>query len=341
MNALKQGDSVALVAPAKQVSNEIIQNAIETLTQWGLNVFHISNNSDYLDRSLISNISKTSDISTPAFDLQRTAEFQAAIDNPEIKAIFCLRGGYGSIRIIDELDFSKFIEHPKWIIGYSDITVIQQHIFTKYGIPSIHAEMPLHYPPFHHISPSFSSTQTSSSIQLLKDLLFNFNKTSVFFDVNNDLQGEHSRDEKKVVRTGKCTGQIVGGNLAVFCNLLGSESMPDTSGKILFLEDVGEYLYAIDRMMFSLKRAGKLHNLAGLLVGNFTEIKDTEPPFGQSVEKIIFDKVKEFDYPVVFNFPAGHNQQINTPFFFGIDYVMEVSRLSFSLFPNVCHPQIQ
>ena len=207
---------------------------------------------------------------------------QRFLDDTNIKAIFAARGGYGTIRIIDLLDFSIFRNHPKWIIGFSDITVLHSHIQALYKTESIHGQMPLTIP-----------DGSSVSLETLRKALF-----------NEPL--EYTYKSKVKNRSGESNGILIGGNLTLMVMMAGSVSEQDYKGKILFLEDVGEYLYSLDRMMWNLKRAGKLKNLKGLIVGGFTEIKDNDIPFGQTAEQIILDHVQEFDFPVCFNFPAGH-----------------------------------
>lgn len=265
---LQVGDTVAITCPAKKLPRTI-EDAVKLLESWGLNVV----------------LGETVHASWHQFagnDELRTSDFQRFLDDPSVKAIFAARGGYGTIRIIDRLDFSGFRNHPKWIIGFSDITVLHSHIQSLYQTESIHGQMPL-------------SIREGSEISLetLRKALFNeafqYHYTSI---ANN--------------RSAEAEGILIGGNLSLLVMMSGSVSEQDFSGKILFLEDVGEYLYSIDRMMWNLKRAGKLKNLKGLIVGGFTEIKDNDIPFGQTAEQIILDHVQEFDFPVCFNFPAGH-----------------------------------
>lgn len=215
-------------------------------------------------------------------DALRAADLQRFIKDDSIKAIFAARGGYGTIRIIDDVDFLPIKEAPKWIIGFSDITVLHAHIFANFGLQSIHGQMPMTIP-----------DGSAASLQTLKKALFG----EVF---------EYHFSAEKLNRHGEAQGILVGGNLALLLAVSGSVSDLDYDKKILFIEDVGEYLYSIDRMMRTLKRSGKLKNLTGLIVGAFTELKDNDIPFGQTAEEIIFETVKEYNYPVCFNFPAGH-----------------------------------
>ncbi len=289
-NFLQKGDTVALVSTAKKVDFSVVENARKHFEHWGFNVI-------------------TGESATASFyqfsgdDKVRARDFQVQMDQPDVKAIMCLRGGYGSVRIIDKLDFSKFVEHPKWIVGYSDVTVIQNHVLKNYNIASLHAEMPLKFPVFPCVN---------DSLEALKNALF-----GTF---------EPFRGKPNVLnKNGVAKGELVGGNLAILCSLLGSSSEIDMRGKILFLEDVGEYLYAIDRMMMTLKRAGKLDQLAGLAIGQFTDLQDNAIPFGKTVYEIIAEHVANYDYPVMFDIPAGHCE-VNKPLVFGAVYTMEVTK---------------
>jgi muramoyltetrapeptide carboxypeptidase len=289
---LQTGDAVALVSTAKKVDISIVENARKHFENWGLGVV----------------VGKSATASFHQFagdDNVRTEDFQTQLNNPNVKAIVCLRGGYGSVRIIDQLDFSKFAEHPKWIVGYSDVTVIQNHVLKNYNVASLHAEMPLKFPIF---------PTANDSLKGLKNALFGRFQS---------LQLQPNSLNK----TGVAKGELVGGNLAMLCSLQGSSSEIDTCGKILFLEDVGEYLYAIDRMMMTLKRAGKLDRLAGLAIGRFSDLQDNDIPFGKTVYEIIAEHVSAYDYPVLFDIPAGHCET-NKPLIFGAVYTMEVSKES-------------
>ena len=259
---------MAITCPAKKLPVSI-NEAVNLLESWGLNVL----------------LGETVEASWHQFagsDELRTADFQRFLDNPDVKAIFAARGGYGTIRIIDRIDFSGFRDHPKWIIGFSDITVLHSHVQALYKTESIHGQMPLTIP-----------EGSGLSLESLRMALF-----------GESLEYHYTSTIKN--RAGISQGTLIGGNLTLLVMLSGSESEQDYTDKILFIEDVGEYLYSIDRMMWNLKRSGKLTNLKGLIVGSFTEIKDNDIPFGQTAEQIIMEHVREFDYPVCFNFPAGH-----------------------------------
>ncbi|MHB1108349.1 MAG: S66 peptidase family protein [Lutibacter sp.] len=265
---LKKGDTVAIVSTARKISSDQIIAAIKLLEKWGLNV-------------AIGNTIGSEENQFAGNDEARINDFQQQLNNPKVKAIWCARGGYGTVRIVDKLDFSEFKKHPKWIIGYSDITVLHSHIHNL-GIETLHATMPINI-----------EKSSKLSIETLKKSLFGKN-----------LSYEISADEKN--KLGNAEGEIVGGNLSVLYSLLGSNSSIKTNGKMLFIEDLDEYLYHIDRMLMNLKRNGYFNNLKGLIIGGMTNMHDNEIPFGKTSEEIILDCVAEYDFPVVFNFPAGH-----------------------------------
>jgi len=268
---LQPGDTVGILAPARKVSPEEMAPFIEMLTSWGFNV--IEGKHLYGDHNQFSGT-----------DEERTADFQAMLDNEGIRAIFCARGGYGSVRIIDRLDFSRFRKTPKWIVGYSDISVFHAHLGRNLGIQSLHAAMPINFPP---------EGEMNSSMQSLKEAL-------------EGKDPEYIVEAHPLNRPGEAEGYLCGGNLSMLYSIAGSASDLETAGKILFIEDLDEYLYHVDRMMMNLKRAGKLDSLAGLVVGGMSDMNDNPIPFGRTAEEIIADTVQEYDYPVVFGFPAGH-----------------------------------
>lgn len=265
---LKKGDKVAITCPAKKLPSPMT-DAIKLLQSWGLEVV----------------LGKTVDASYHQFagdDELRTKDLQRFIDDDSIKAIFAARGGYGTMRIIDQVDFSRFTQNPKWVIGFSDITVLHAHIYNNYNIQSIHGQMPINIP-----------DASAKSLETLRKALF---CEELIYEVKpNPLN-----------RAGNGSGVLIGGNLSLLVAISGSASDMDYSGKILFVEDVGEYLYATDRLLRTLDRAGKLKTLAGLIVGGFTGVKDNDVPFGQTVSEIIMEVVKNYTYPVCFDFPAGH-----------------------------------
>lgn len=267
-NYLQKGDTVAIVSTARKISSDQIITAIKLLEKWGLNVV-IGNTIGMEDHQFAGN------------DETRINDFQQLLNNPKVKAIWCARGGYGTVRLIDQLDFAEFKKHPKWIIGYSDITVLHSHIHNL-GIETLHATMPINI-----------EKNSNESLETLKKSLFGKN-----------LAYEIPADEKN--KSGNATGELVGGNLSVLYSLLGSKSSIKTDGKMLFIEDLDEYLYHIDRMLINLKRNGYFDNLKGLIVGGMTDMHDNEIPFGKTAEEIILDCVAEYDFPVVFNVPAGH-----------------------------------
>jgi len=254
---LKKGSKIAIVAPARKISREEIASAVKWIEEKGFVAV-------YDDRLFAEYHQLAGD------DDFRASVLQDYLDRDDIDAILCARGGYGTIRIVDKLDFTKFAKHPKWIIGYSDVTVLHAKM-QQLGYQSIHGTMAINF-----------EKNTTSSLESLHDALV----------------GRLKMDGGKM--------QIVGGNLSVLYSMLGSDLFPETDGKILFIEDLDEYLYHIDRMMMALKRAGKLANLKALLVGAFTDMHDNTIPFGMTAKEIIYEKVKDYGYPVIWDFPAGH-----------------------------------
>ena len=267
---LKKGDTIAIVSTARKVSSKELVPAILFAKKMGLEV----------------QLGITIDAEKNQYagdDALRAQDFQDLLDSPHIKAIWCARGGYGTIRMVDVLDFTRFIQHPKWLIGYSDVTVLHSHI-NRLNIPTIHGQM---------------SLEIEKKSQATRDTL------------QQTLFGEHpgisySLDSSLLSRSGKASGILVGGNLSVLYSILDSPSELDWEGKILFIEDLDEMLYHIDRMMQNLKRSGRLTNLAGLIVGGMSQMRDNTIAFGKTAHQIIFEAVAEYQYPVCFNFPAGH-----------------------------------
>jgi len=265
---LKKGDKIAITCPAKKLPKPM-DDAVALLKSWGLEVV----------------IGETVNASYHQFagdDELRASDLQRFIDDDSIKAIVAARGGYGTVRIIDKIDFSRFASHPKWIVGFSDITVLHSHLFANCQAQTIHGQMPVNIP-----DASKYSLDTLRKALFGEELSYRFN--------SHDLN-----------RAGKAAAVLIGGNLSLLVAVLGSASDYNYDGKILFIEDVGEYLYSIDRMIRALDRAGKLKKLAGLIVGGFTDMKDNDIPFGQTVPEIIMEVVKNYNYPVCFDFPAGH-----------------------------------
>jgi len=282
---LKKSDKIAIVAPAGNIPKGM-GDAVKLLESWGLEVV--------IGKSVTSFFYQFA-----GDDKIRADDLQEMLDNDSIKAIFAARGGYGTVRIIDCLDFSKFSDNPKWIIGFSDITVLHSHIQALFGIPTIHGQMPLTIP-----------DATKTSLGTLRMALFGENLS-------------YSYESKFENIIGSAEGILTGGNLAILVSISGSVSEVDYTDKILFIEDVGEYYYSIDRMMRMLKRAGKLKGLKGLIVGGFTSMKDNEPGFGFTTEEIILDVVKEYGYPVATDFPAGHIDN-NNALIFGKKLTLDV-----------------
>jgi muramoyltetrapeptide carboxypeptidase len=272
--SLHPGDTVAIVCPAGYMTRERAQTCIDTLQQWGYTV------------KIGPTLGGASKNYFSGNDDERLADLQAALDNPDVRAILCGRGGYGLSRIIDRIDFSRFRQSPKWIIGYSDITVLHSHMEANFNIATLHAPM----------AAAFDDDGAEGPYVLSLRQALAGDKTA------------YTCSSHPFNRVGQATAPLTGGNLALRAHLAGSSSAVGTEGKILFLEDVGEYLYNIDRMLRQLKRSGRLDRLAGLLLGSFTELKDTSRPFGATAEEIILDCIKEFDFPVAYGFPLGHGR---------------------------------
>lgn len=283
---LKKGDKIGIIAPARKVSKEEMLPAIETLTSWGLEVV--------LGENLFCEQNQFS-----GSDEQRAEDLQTMLSDSSIKAIISARGGYGTLRIIDKIDFSKFIQQPKWIIGYSDITVLHSHIHTL-GVATIHATMPINF------AKNTEATESLRKALFGETLTYNFQTHPLNKNDKNNIEGE-----------------IIGGNLSLLYALSASSSDIDTTGKILFIEDLDEYLYHIDRMMLNLKRSGKVTHLKALVVGGMTDMKDNAIPFGKTAEEIILDAVKEYNYPVYFGFPAGHIDR-NLALYFGKEIKLHI-----------------
>jgi muramoyltetrapeptide carboxypeptidase len=284
---LQKGDTIAIVATARKNIEDNLQPAISWLKNWGLEV--VIGNTIGLDKNQLAGT-----------DEQRAADFQTQLDNPNIKAIWCVRGGYGTVRMIDLLDFAKFKQNPKWIVGFSDVTVLHSHLNTM-GFQSIHGIMPV------------STKASEEAKESLRKALF----------------GEHLEYTvpcENMNRLGTAKGELVGGNLSILYSLFGSPSAIDCSDKILFIEDLDEYLYHIDRMMMNLKRNGCLESLKGIIVGGMTKMKDNEIPWGKNALQIIDDITKNYNIPVIYNFPAGHLAD-NRALIFGKQISLEANNL--------------
>ena len=272
---LKAGDTVAIVAPSGILKNKDteIQKAKDLLKSWGLNYVigkHVFNQNNHFAGT----------------DDERCEDFQQAMDDPTIKAIWCARGGYGTVRILDKLDYSKFRKKPKWIIGYSDITALHSQVHNE-GFESMHAMM--------CASLQDDPETIKETISTFKDALFGK-------PLHYVLAGSTYN------KTGSVSGELVGGNLSILYSMLGSKTNIDTSGKILFIEEIGEYKYHIDRMLQSLKRAGYFDNCKGVIVGDITKLRKNTTLWGSSVEQLILDALSEYDFPIAFNMPAGHEK---------------------------------
>lgn len=267
---LSKGSTIAIVSTARKLSLKEVKPAINFLENEGFNVI--------LGENLLEDCNQFA-----GSDNQRAADLQNAMDNPEVDAILCARGGYGTVRIIDKIDFTNFKKNPKWICGYSDVTVLHSHIHNL-GIETLHATMPLNFPENGDVNRAMETLVKSLKGESLEYVF----KSEMFF------------------KQGEVEAEICGGNLSILYSLMGSSSEIDTEGKILFIEDLDEYLYHIDRMMMNLKRAGKLDKLSALIVGGMNDMNDNKVPFGKSAYEIIWDTVKDYNYPVCFGFPAGH-----------------------------------
>lgn len=269
---LKKGDTIGITCPAGYMAMEKAQTCIDTLQQWGFAVMV----GKTLGSSSANYFSGTDD--------ERLEELQAMLDSTEIKAILFGRGGYGVTRIIDRLDFTQFKKKPKWLIGYSDITLFHTHIHSNLKIATLHSPMAAAF------NDGVKGNEFILSVQ-----------KAITGKKNNYKCAAHPFNKK-----GTATGELVGGNLALLAHATGTASDINTKNKILFIEDIGEYIYSTDRMLRQLQRSGKLDKLAGLIIGNFTDVKDTERPFGKTVYEVIQEVVKEYNYPVCFGFPVGH-----------------------------------
>ncbi|WP_394332546.1 S66 peptidase family protein [Flavobacterium swingsii] len=266
---LKKGDTIAIVATARKNIDDNLKFAKDLLTSWGLNVKVGSTIG--LDLNQLAGT-----------DEQRAKDFQEQMDNENIKAIWCVRGGYGTVRMIDLLDFTKFKENPKWIIGFSDVTVLHNHLNTM-GFKSIHGIMPV------------SSKATEEAKESLRKSLFG---EKLGYEIEHDYMN----------KLGNASGELVGGNLSILYSLMGSKSAINCDDKILFMEDLDEYLYHIDRMMMNLQRNGCLESIKGIIVGSMTKMKDNDIPWGKNALQIIEDVTKKYNIPIIYNFPAGHIQ---------------------------------
>ena len=289
---LQIGDKIGIISTARKITLEELSLTIKTLESWGLKVV-LGANLFAADNQFSGTIQ------------QRSADFQIMIDDKNIKAILCARGGYGTVQIVDNIDFSNLKNNSKWIIGYSDVTVLHSHLHNL-GIASLHATMPINF-----------EKNTKESLDSLKNSLFG-NENSIECKAH------------PFNRFGKINAEIVGGNLSILYSLLGSDSDINTDGKILFIEDLDEYLYHIDRMLINLKRNGKFTKLKGLIVGGMSGMNDNDIPFGKTAEEIISEQTKGYDFPICFGFPAGHLDD-NRCIRLGVKSVLEIYENGVSL----------
>jgi muramoyltetrapeptide carboxypeptidase len=272
---LQAGDTVAIVAPSGILRNRTaeIEQAKTLLKSWGLYVVvgkHVFNQNNHFAGT----------------DAERCEDFQNALDDPKIKAIWCARGGYGAVRILDKLDYTKFKKKPKWVIGYSDITALHNQVHIL-GFESLHAMM---------------CTSLQDDKETIEETISTF-KTALFGKpLSYTLEGS------KYNKTGSVSAPIVGGNLSILYSMLGSNTSIDTSGKILFIEEIGEYEYTIDRMLQSLKRAGYFNNCKGVIIGDISKIRKNTTLWGSPVQQLILDALTEYNFPIAFNMPAGHEK---------------------------------
>lgn len=294
---LKAGDTVAIVAPSGILKNREreVQQAVDLLKSWELNAVvgkHVFSKANHF--------AGTED--------ERCADMQNAMDDPTISAIWCARGGYGTVRILDRLDYTKLKKNPKWIIGYSDITALHNQLHNE-GFQSLHALM--------CVSLTKDLTEIESSIETFKAALFGNPK-------------DYSLNGSSYNKEGDTSGELVGGNLTMLHTMLGSKESIDTSGKILFIEEIGEYKYHIDRMLQSMKRAGYFDNLNGLVVGDMSKLRKNTTLWGTSIEQLILDALEEYNFPIAFNMPAGHEKD-NRALVLGNTVELRVSKAKSSI----------
>ena len=286
---LKKGDTIGIICPAGFMRKQTVETCINTLKKWGYKVVignTVGNQFNYFSGT----------------DEVRINDLQTMLDDANIKAILCGRGGYGISRIIDKIDFSKFKKNPKWVVGYSDVTLLHSHINKQFKIATLHAPM----------AAAFNDNGYKNEFVLSLQKAIKGN--AINYKCNTHLLNKN----------GIATGELIGGNLCMLAHTMGTKSSYNFKNKILFLEDIGEYVYAIDRMLVQLNRNGIFENLAGLIVGSFTDIKDTNIPFGKNVYQIIEEQMAAYNFPVCYNFPVGH-QTANYALKIGATYQLDVS----------------
>jgi len=296
---LQAGDKVGIVAPARRITPGQLEAALETLQHWGLRP------------RLAKNIFSTRHTYLAGSDEERLEDFQTMLDDAEVKAIFCARGGYGSTRIIEDIDFSSMKKHPKWIVGFSDVTAFHLRLATL-GIASLHGTMPIF----------FGQPEARESVESIQKILFmGSSKVAFPSEAHN--------------RTGTASGEVIGGNLSLIMDALNTPSDPDTKNKILIIEEVDEYFYKLDRMFTQLRRTGKLKNLSGLLIGHITEMKNSDLAFGETASEIVLHAVRDYSFPVAFSFPSGHSNP-NLAWIHGAPAELDVSLNGVALtYPNI------
>ncbi|PZR16864.1 MAG: LD-carboxypeptidase [Flavobacterium psychrophilum] len=284
---LKKGDTVGILATARKVDMAPLEPAIKLLKSWGLNV--VIGKTVGLDNNQLA-----------GQDWQRAQDFQNMLDNPNIKAIWSAKGGYGTVRMIDRLDFTKFKQHPKWLVGFSDFTVMHSHV-NNFDIATVHS-----------IACISAGGATPEAIEGLKKGLMGGNI-------------EYTIEPHAFNKTGNAHGELIGGNLSVLYSIMGSASEADYKGKIIFIEDLDEYLYHIDRMMMNLKRNGYFKDVKGIIIGGMTKMRDNDIPWGHDALQIIQDITKDYNIPICFNFPAGHIKD-NRALVFGKQITLDVTK---------------
>jgi len=298
---LKNGDIIGITAPAGYITHEEIQSAVQKMESWGYKI----KVGDTIDKR---------DFTFGGTDEERTKDLQQMLDDPKIKAIMCARGGYGAVRIIDKLNWEKFKVKPKWIIGFSDATVFHSHLNKNLGVASIHSKMCNSFP-------DDWSTAEPVQIESIESIQWTLSGKKMKYSVTPNTQN----------KPGTAEGILIGGNLKTLESLSGTKSDINTAGKILFVEDTGEYMYSVDRMFWNLKRTGKLSQLKGLIVGGFKiKVDEGSDDFGRTLQDVVLEKIKTYNYPVCFDFPVGH-QKNNYALKCGVKHKLEIKAESVSL----------